>query len=330
MLLLARELRGLTLNEAAELLCISPSYVNKLERDAQAVNEELMQKMEKKFNLPASFFYQPGEILPSLLNYRKRENVSAKDLNVIEATINMYRLGIEKLFDQFNVQATRLPAFLKEPEEAAQELKRSWRIAKGPVENMTALLEKHGITVVTFDYPTERVDGKSVLTKDGHSIVFINSLSQGDRQRFTLAYQLGHLVMHTTGNSFDRDVSHEANVFAAEFLMPEKEIRKDFEEGITVPVLAKLKKKWKVSMISLLYRAHDLQIITDNQKRYIEQQFNQLKIRRREPVELDIPREKPVLLRALITEFKQKKRMTIKEMASFFNLTEEEFTQRYN
>jgi Zn-dependent peptidase ImmA (M78 family) len=219
---------------------------------------------------------------------------------------------------------------VKNPIEAVNQLRRSWRIAKGPIESVTEILEKHHIAVVSFEFPTERVDGKSVMTSGGHPIVFTNQLSMGDRQRFTLAYQLGHLVMHIGGNSFDRDVSHEANLFAAEFLMPENEIRKDFEEGITVTSLAKLKKKWKVSMISLLYRAHDLQIISDNQKRYIEQQFNQMKIRRREPVELDIPREKPVLIRSLITQYKQKQRLTIKQMSANFHLTEEEFTIRYN
>lgn len=330
MLLLVRELRGFTLNEAAERLGISPSYINKMEKESQTVNDELLQSMESVFNIPRSFLYQTGEIVPSLLNYRKREKVSGKDLTMIEANINLFRLGIDLLHIKTDFKAPQLPVIDKEPREVAKQLRKSWRIAKGPILNLTEVMEKHGITVVSFEFPTERVDGKSIFTASGYPIVVINNLLLGDRQRFTLAYQLGHLIMHSKVSSFDKDVSHDANIFAAELLMPEEEICKDFEEGVTVNLLAKLKKKWKVSMISLLYRAHDLEIITDNQKRYLEQQFNQMKIRRREPVELDIPREKHLLLRSLITQYKQRQRLTIKQLAENFHLFEEEFTNRYN
>jgi Zn-dependent peptidase ImmA (M78 family) len=83
-------------------------------------------------------------------------------------------------------------------------------------------------------------------------------------------------------------------------------------------------------MIAIVYRAHDLQIISDNQKRYLEQQFNQLQIRRREPLELDIPREEPALLRNLISEYKQKQKLSMKGLAEYFHLNEEEFSKRYN
>jgi len=46
-------------------------------------------------------------------------------------------------------------------------------------------------------------------------------------------YELGQLLMHTFNIvSVDRDISHEANAFAAEFLMPANEIKKDFEKWL--------------------------------------------------------------------------------------------------
>jgi Zn-dependent peptidase ImmA (M78 family) len=119
-------------------------------------------------------------------------------------------------------------------------------------------------------------------------------------------------------------------MFAAGFLMPEKEIKSDFGEDITIPKLAELKRKWKVSMQSLAYRAADLELLTDNQKRYLLQQFNQLKIRRREPPELDIPIEQPKLLRNLITKYKTKAGLSLKEISSFFHLEPDEFTAKYS
>jgi Zn-dependent peptidase ImmA (M78 family) len=137
--------------------------------------------------------------------------------------------------------------------------------------------------------------------------------------------------MHTFNSvSSDRDVSREANRFAAEFLMPANEIKKDFGGGITIHLLGELKRKWKVSMIALLYRADDLGLVTPNQKRYLIQQFNQFKIRRREPVELDIPLEKPTLIKQLIIKYKNKAKLKDKELADLFCINLDEFIKLYS
>jgi Zn-dependent peptidase ImmA (M78 family) len=130
--------------------------------------------------------------------------------------------------------------------------------------------------------------------------------------------------------ALDRNINREANQFAAEFLMPEDEIRPDFERDVTVALLGELKRKWKVSMISLLYRADDLGYVSPNQKRYLIQQFNQLQIRRREPVELDVPIEKPKLLRRWIADFKDKNRFSTAKVAEALHLTTDEFIEVYS
>lgn len=335
MVLLAREMNGLVIVELAEKLGISRSYMHKIESDAQAINPDLMNGLTKTLGLPAEFFYQDGEVIPSYLNYRRREKVPAKDINRIEANINLYRLGIQKLLKNTGFNHAVLPVLstdkTRSPQDCARALRKMWKVPKGVIENLSNILEEKNVLHVCFDFVTDRVDGKSVYTRDGQPIIFTNDRLLGDRQRFTLAYQIGHLVMHANiENTFGKDISHEANLFAAEFLMPEKDIIKDLENGLTMDKLAMLKKKWKCSMISIVYRAHDLNLITDNQKLYLEKQFNQLKIRRREPVELDIPREQPKLLRELITKYKQKQKLSVKQLAQYFYLNEEDFLRRYN
>ena len=185
--------------------------------------------------------------------------------------------------------------------------------------------------VTSFNFGSERVDSRCVLTDDKFPIIFYNSSLLGDRQRYSLAYQLGHLIMHTFNKvDWDKDVSHEANLFAAEFLMPEQDIRSDFENGVSIPLLGELKRKWKVSMISLLYRADDLGYITDNQKRYLLQLFNTQKIRRREPVELDVPIETPTMLKTWVKDFKNQEGLGVPGVASLLHLSPNEFIELYN
>ncbi len=335
MVILAREIRGMSQKELAERLGTSPAFICKVETDNRTLSEETLAKMSKLLKFQPEFFYQEGEAyLPMSLNYRKRDHVSAKLLAPLEANINLYRLHIETLAAKLKLKEPNVPVLdlqkLGSIEQVAKQLRKAWKIPKGPVENLTELLENNGIIVISFDFGTERVDSRTILTKDKQPIIVINKLHLADRQRFSLAYELGHLIMHVnTQPSFDRDISHEANMFAAGFLMPENEIKKDFEKGITIPLLGELKRKWKVSMQALLYRSADLGFLTENQKHYLLKQFNQLKIRRREPPDLDFPQEKPRLLRDLITKYKNAHKFSIKELSQAFHLEQEEFMSRY-
>ena len=128
----------------------------------------------------------------------------------------------------------------------------------------------------------------------------------------------------------DRDLGHESNEFAAEWLMPAEAIRADFEGGITLPLLGNLKKKWKVSLISLLYRADDLGFLTPNQKRYLLQQFNAAGIRRREPVDLDVPVEKPSLIKQWIAAYRARTGLGTLELATILCLHVDEFIELYS
>jgi Zn-dependent peptidase ImmA (M78 family) len=193
------------------------------------------------------------------------------------------------------------------------------------------LLESKGIILSSFSFGTDRLDSRTILTNTNQPIIFTNKSLLGDRLRFSLAYELGHLVMHlNTSPTLDREVDKEANKFAAEFLMPEADIRKDFEAGVTLSILGELKKKWKVSMQSLLYRADDLGVITYNQKRYLLTQFNQIKIRKREPQEFDVPKENASLLSSLIVKYKNKTNIDNEALAAKLNLNLSEFIDIYS
>ena len=335
MIALARESRGLTQLELAEKLHLSPSHMSRIEQDFTELGEQHLKSLSAVLNYPGEFFYQEGENLPPALALRKRNIVAQKVLLPVEAQANIYRLNIEKLLKAINQPEINLPILdiekVGSPAEVARKLRKLWKIEKGAINNLTHVLEENGLFLINFDFNTERVDGMSILANGQFPIIFSNRRSMGDRQRFTLAYELGHLVMHLQTNpSFTRDISHEANEFAAEFLMPEKDIKGDFKDGVTLNILADLKRKWKLSMQALLYRANDIGVITDNQKRYLINQFNSLNIRRREPAELDVSREMPMKVRDMITNYKNKQKLNVKQLALFFNSSEDEFLSKYS
>jgi Zn-dependent peptidase ImmA (M78 family)/DNA-binding XRE family transcriptional regulator len=333
MLTIARESRGMTSAELASKLDVSAAAAWYWEKEYFDVNEAVLHKICSILNYPASFFQQPGDSLPLPLSYRKRGKVSMKLLDQIDANINIYRLAMHRLLSVINYPQVNLPALdvnkHGSPHECAKQLRKLWKVKKGLIEDLSGLLEDHGIFLLSHEFGTDRADGRVTIALDHYPIIVTNRALLGDRQRFTLAYHLGYLVMHlNTSPAFDRDLSHEANMFAAEFLMPESDIKPDLED-LTFTKLPILKKKWKMSMVSLLYRADDLGLVTPNQKRYILQQFNEQNLRKREPKDLDVPVEPYKLVRDLITKYKQKQKLNVKETSEFFHLEQEDFLTRF-
>jgi Zn-dependent peptidase ImmA (M78 family)/DNA-binding XRE family transcriptional regulator len=334
MISIARESRGMDNKDLAEKLNVNSSSISRWENEGLPISVEMIKAMLPILNYPESFFYQKGEVLPLSLSYRKRNQVPAKVITHIEANINVSRLNMETLITTMRLSEPKLPVLdvikYHTPQECAKQLRKLWKIEKGTIENLSDVLEHNKIILLSLDFNTERVDGRSTIALDKYPIIVTNRSLLGDRQRFTLAYELGHLIMHLrTEPKFDRDLSHEANVFAAELLMPEKEIKNDLHD-LSLAKLSDLKRKWKVSMQALLYRASDLECITDNQKNYILKQFNAYNIRRREPKELDIKTEQYKLVRDWLTNYRSKQKLSMPKMAAQLNLNSEDFLTRYN
>jgi Zn-dependent peptidase ImmA (M78 family)/transcriptional regulator with XRE-family HTH domain len=334
MIVLARESRGQTQQDLAEKLKLHRANVSRLEKGETNIHDEILMAISAATCYPPQFFTQSGIVIPVNLAYRKRQQVPIKLLTPIEAKMNIIRRNVQFVTRALDKEIPMLPTFEvmtdQTPSVIAGLVRKQWNVAEGIVEDLLGTIERQGIIVSSFDFGTERVDSRSMFTDDKYPIIFLNKHLLGDRLRYSLAYELGQLIMHTFSSiSPQRDISREANEFAAAFLMPEEIIKKDLENGITLPLLAELKRKWKVSMISILYRADDLGLLTPNQKRYLIQQFNEQKIRRREPVELDVPLEKPALLKNLINYYISEYEIGIKEMTAIFAIPLEDYLDYY-
>lgn len=334
MIILARDARGLTQQELGDKISLHKANISRLENGETHTSEDTLMALSDALGFPPAFFKLPGHIMPSNLSYRKRQQVPVKLITPIEAQINIIRRHVQFLSRTLQKPLPVLPLFAVDenntPAKIATLVRRKWNVSTPVIDNLIHLAEEQGILISSFDFGTERVDSRSILTDDKYPVIFLNSTMQGDRQRFSLAYELGHLLLHTyTRVPHHRDISHEANLFAAELLMPEKEIRKDFKQAITLPLLGELKLKWKVSMIALLYRADDLGFLTPNQKRYLIQQFNQQKIRRREPPELDIPAEKPRLLRQWLATYMGKTKLGVAQVCDLLAINASDYLEYY-
>ncbi|MGB6298876.1 MAG: ImmA/IrrE family metallo-endopeptidase [Rivularia sp. (in: cyanobacteria)] len=169
-------------------------------------------------------------------------------------------ITVEKILNQYNIEAPPID-----------------------VEELAAAL---GITI-QYKPADDKLSGFLIRDLKNHSAVIgVNSSHPQNRQRFTIAHEIGHFLLHESGKLYmDRinnifRVQHrnqdsskgtnveekEANLFAAELLMPEKFLAKDLDNCNTLNLLdeeqlSKLADSYRVSTQALTFRLAYLQYI---------------------------------------------------------------------
>jgi Zn-dependent peptidase ImmA (M78 family) len=209
--------------------------------------------------------------------------------------------------------------------EVARLVRRVWGMQRGPVPNVVEAIERAGVVVIPCDFGLPKVDAIGMRHPQLPPLIFANTESPPDRLRYTLAHELGHLVMHDITSDTMED---EANLFAAEFLMPEEDIKPQLK-NLSLPVLATLKRIWRVSMAALLRRAHELGVISLRAYQSLQKLLSMYGYRKREPVNLDPPREEPTLLNGLIDFHRTSLKYGKEQIAKALNLFPNRFSELY-
>lgn len=283
MVVLAREYRNLTQEELARLIKVTQGTISKIEGNvAPEISEDLIPRIANVLRFPTDFFHQPGErvgIGSSAFYYKRKSVIAAPDRKRISGVVNLLRLSIKRLLNSVELEASRklpffcLDEFSQNPELVARALRSAWNLPDGPIKNVTSLIESAGVIVVPCDFGSTAMDATSLRLADMPPLIFINKSVVGDKWRFTLTHELGHLVMHDVPSETMED---EADQFAAEFLMPESEMKAQYVRypKIRLQDLANLKPYWKVSISDLLARAESLDAIAPNQSKSIKLQLS--------------------------------------------------------
>jgi Zn-dependent peptidase ImmA (M78 family) len=133
-----------------------------------------------------------------------------------------------------------------------------------PVYDISELMEKAGIKLRIRPFGFKKTFGLSIGEEDGGPGIVVNS-EEGisvERQLFTIAHELGHLILHKASYKNSDEIEneaeeHEADVFAGTFLVPAEALEKEWNEskGLAfVDRVLKIKKIFKVSYKTLLIR----------------------------------------------------------------------------
>lgn len=334
----AREYRNIKQTALSkEIKGLSQSNLSKFEKGFDVLSEQIIELIIKYLDFPKSFFQKTINNDIEIAHYRKKSGITKAIKTQIEANNKIIGYLVDQLNDSVDYNEFTLQPLNPEdytPEEVAKYTRKLMGLNKRePVFNIFNLLESNGIVVIEFDDVTEKFDGVSFQTDKGTPVIIINKKFPNDRKRFTLAHELGHILMHITGDfpvpthRDEKQKENEANRFASEFLMPEEGIKNSLI-GLSLYDLAPLKKYWHTSKQSIIRRAKDLRGINDNKARYFMIELSRMGERKSEKTLVGI--DKPVAFRNAYELHREDLEYSQDELAQAFCLPPEMIKRYFN
>lgn len=323
-----RELKGLSRKELADLINVSEQAVWQYENQYTVPKFETVNELKRIFSVKPQFFYSDSFIkdVSSIehIAYRAEDRESRKKVKMETTYINFIDYFISRFEQNLDSPIGNILSLRKYSEELFYSrkaetnknniLKKIAEVARKKLdieENRDLLykLEMSGIFILEKNMGS-KIDAYSTWTKDDRAFIILGSMKKSSvRRNFDLAHELGHLLMHRhiDMDSLSRDehkvIEKEANDFASYFLLPEKEFMRDFEQikkRSNPYSYVEMKMKYMVSIVALEYRAYKLGLLTFEENRYFYASLNRNNLRKKEPLDEDIPIIKPGKIRALL------------------------------
>ena len=132
------------------------------------------------------------------------------------------------------------------------------------IEELISLKEDISVEYVSLD---SSISGM-LSRRDEKWVISVNKDHSKNRQRFTLAHELAHYVLHKSNRESFTDtvffrgtsvnnIEYAANEFAARLLMPEDKMRQVIQSG-EVQTIKELAELFGVSVAAMLYRVKQL------------------------------------------------------------------------
>ncbi len=293
----ARTASGLSMQALADQVGVSANMIKKYEHGKSIPRSSILLELARALDVRAEYFFRPARVGLTSLNFRKKSNTPKKLLRKVEAdALDQAERWMELMDIWPNFPLKRFvvprgfPEFIscgEDIEGATIFLRQYWRLGTGPIANLADALEHNGILVPTSSIDSEtKLDGLQSKVDDWPVIVVSNQWT-GDRQRLTLAHELGHLLLK---DKLRKQLNEEraCNRFAAAFLLPAEELTRRLgarRSQIEMQELYLLKQEFGLSMQAIVYRLGELGIVGKSLEQRILQTFSKNGWKKTEPGE---------------------------------------------
>ena len=261
---LARKREGLSLRDLASRIdgVVSAQAIGKYERGEMMPGSTAVIALSKALGVSVGYLLSPSDVSLDGVEFRKLASANARE-RVLGFASNGWKAPREAPFPVGNIE---------DAEGAASSVRKAWNLGGNPIPDMTELLEERGIKVLKLDFPLS-VDGLTCkVRRPGGGRVPVVVCSTGksvERQRFTLAHELGHMLLDVRGSLNAEKACHR---FASAFLVPGEELLAEVGQrrhAFGYGELIEIKRMFGVSAAALVVRLRDLGIVSEGTLRKI-------------------------------------------------------------
>lgn len=290
----ARKLKGLSMDQLSKDIgnLVSKAAIGKYEKNRMFPRSEVLIAIARALDVkPAFFFKKPSLSFSGIkfkskkkLSKKKEEEVSRKALYALEPYIEIESILNDQLeckdIDQFGSIKDE-----EDIEKVAELLRQKWNLGDGPISHLTEILEDRGFRILNVKLPN-KLEGLSGFTSEADLPVIILSLKGVEpqygeelvRRRFTIAHELGHLILKFDSNTSDNEIEKACNHFAGALLLPRNALyrelnstgklaqevdgSKTYRKKISGWELKKIKGIYGVSILTIMNRAVELRMIS--------------------------------------------------------------------
>jgi Zn-dependent peptidase ImmA (M78 family) len=284
---IARAASGLSLRELEGAIdnLVTAQAIGKYERNEDMPSSKVLSALAKALRVSEDYLLASEEMVLDGVEFRKKSIASKREeafvqgqaLHLLERYLALEdALGLASVVWDRPREAPYPVTAVGDAENAARAVRTNWGLGIDPIQNLSELLEERGVKILSIDLSD--IDGLTarVRRKNGEPIpvIVIKESEWSERKRFTLAHELGHMVMDVRHGV---DAEKAANRFAGAFLMPAEALWREIGKHrttISLGELERLKELFGASFQAIVYRCHDLGIISDVAYRRLFQVFN--------------------------------------------------------
>ena len=301
---LARSASGLSLRDLSDKIdnLVTAQAIGKYERNEAQPGSKALIALARALDVSVDYLTGDQEMALKEVDFRKKKLTSVKEEAQVEAKVlhllERY-LIIEDLLALPSVEWDKpreapFPVVndISEADRAARSLRNHWGLGLDPISNLVELLEERGIKVLSFDLTN--IDGLTARVSHSEKgflpVIVVNKKDWGERQRFTLAHELGHMIIDVSRKLDEEKAAHR---FAGAFLMPAETLWAEIgkhRKSIGLRELCELKELLGVSIQAIVYRCYDLGIFSKSLFRNLFEEFTRLGWR-------DYPYEEPLAMK---------------------------------
>lgn len=284
-----------------EMVHVKVAAISKLETGRMEPSDGLLRALCEVLDVDPFFFSQPTHEEYALheCSFRHLQSSPRKMLEEALARGTLHHEAIHVLASLGELPEPNVPSVSAQTpddiERAAAMVRELWDVgATAPIMSVVRMAEHAGVVVTRLRGTTEKVDAFSRYGNPP-TIVLTSIKGSTSKDRFNVAHELGHLVLHRGQVTGGMQSEREANRFADALLLPAGGFATEFRAMPVVdwPHLFELKRRWGVAGSRILRRAEELKLVSAVEARRLYKQHSWRGWHKGEPFEP--PEELPEL-----------------------------------